>query len=94
MVPKDMNQLLVADITSIRLVRDYAYLADVLDAFSRRSVSWSLSSCFDTKPNLAALTITLDHRTVTSGLAHHFDQIAWYASNQYLGLLESENITI
>ena len=37
-----VNQLWVADITYIRLLREFVYLAVVLDAFSRRVIGWSL----------------------------------------------------
>lgn len=36
------NQLWVADITYIRLVREFVYLAVVLDAFSRKVIGWAL----------------------------------------------------
>ena len=37
-----INQLWVADITYIRLKREFVYLAVVLDAFSRKVVGWEL----------------------------------------------------
>jgi transposase InsO family protein len=37
-----LNQLLVADITFIRLRSEFIYLAAVLDAYSRRVVGWDL----------------------------------------------------
>jgi len=37
-----INQLWVADITYIRLHREFVYLAVILDAFSRRVVGWAL----------------------------------------------------
>ena len=37
-----VNQLWVADITYLRLLREFVYLAVVLDAFSRRVIGWSL----------------------------------------------------
>lgn len=94
MVLTEPNQLWVADITYIRLVRGFAYLAVILDAFSRRAVGWSLSSRIDTKLSLAALTMALDNRNVTSGLVHHSDQGVQYASSEYVDLLVSKNIII
>jgi putative transposase len=94
MVLTEPNQLWVADITYIRLVRGFAYLAVILDAFSRRVLGWSLSSRMDTKLSLAALTMALDNRTITSGLVHHSDQGVQYASSEYVALLLSKNITI
>ena len=37
-----INQLWVADITYIRLKKEFVYLAVVLDAFSRKVVGWAL----------------------------------------------------
>jgi transposase InsO family protein len=35
-----INQLRVADITYIRLLREFVYLAVILDAYSRRLIGW------------------------------------------------------
>jgi transposase InsO family protein len=37
----NINQLWVADITYIRLLREFIYLAVLLDAFSRRCIGWA-----------------------------------------------------
>jgi len=42
MRPGALDQLWVADITYVRLLDEFAYLAIVLDAFSRRVVGWEL----------------------------------------------------
>ena len=42
LVVNDVSQLWVADITYIRLLREFVYLAVILDAFSRRCIGWSL----------------------------------------------------
>src|SRR5256885_3354680 len=42
MTPRAINQLWVADITYIRLRAEFAYLAVVLDAFSRAAIGWAL----------------------------------------------------
>lgn len=88
------NQLWVADITYIRLVHGFAYLAVVLDAFSRRAIGWAISSRIDAKLSLAALTMALSSRVVTPGLVHHSDQGVQYASSDYVALLVSKNIAI
>lgn len=50
-----INQLLVADITYIHLRFDFAYLAAILDAFSRKVVGWALKNSLDHKLTLSAL---------------------------------------
>lgn len=88
------NQLWVADITYVRLVYEFVYLAVILDAFSRRAVGWALSRHIDTQLTLAALTKALETRTVEPGLVHHSDRGVQYASTEYVALLLSRDIAI
>ena len=55
MVPTGLDQLWVADITYIRLQEEFAYLAIVLDAFSRRVVGWALETHLQASLAIAAL---------------------------------------
>src|SRR5204863_7058512 len=50
-----MNQLWVADITYIRLHREFVYLAVILDAYSRKVVGWELERTLATRLPIAAL---------------------------------------
>ena len=50
-----INQIWVADITYIRLRREFIYLAVILDAYSRRCIGWAISRHIDTELTLAAL---------------------------------------
>ena len=88
------NKLWVADMTYVRLVRGFAYLAVILDAFSRRAIGWAISMHIDTKLSLAALTMALETRSLAPGLVHHSDRGVQYASSDYVALLKSKNITI
>jgi len=88
------NQLWVADITYVRLLQGFAYLAVILDAFSRRAIGWALSTHIDTSLSLAALHMALRCRITAPGLVHHSDQGVQYASDQYVELLKSKNIVI
>jgi transposase InsO family protein len=88
------NELWVADITYVRLLRGFAYLAVILDAFSRRAVGWATSTHVDTQLSLAALTMALETRTIDPGLIHHSDRGVQYASSDYVALLKSKNIVI
>lgn len=94
LVVEHPNQLWVADITYVRLVHQFVYLAVILDAFSRRAIGWALSHHIDTRLSLAALEMALQTRTVEPGLVHHSDRGVQYASMEYVALLESKNIII
>ena len=94
MVLQRPDQLWVADITYIRLVYEFVYLAVIVDAFSRRAVGWALSRHIDTSLTLAALQKALQARPVKPGLVHHSDRGVQYASTEYVALLTSHGITI
>jgi putative transposase len=83
------DQAWQADITYIRLPTGFAYLAAVIDAFSRRCVGWQLSRCIDTNLTLAALDMALSARQVEPGLVHHSDRGVQYASSAYVARLEN-----
>ena len=83
------DQAWQADITYIRLPTGFAYLAAVLDAYSRKCVGWQLSRCIDTSLTLAALDMALSSRRVEPGLVHHSDRGVQYASCAYVERLES-----
>lgn len=59
-----LDQLWIADITYIRLPREFVYLAVLLDAFSRRCIGWALERYLDTELTLAALRMALAKRAV------------------------------
>jgi putative transposase len=82
------DQAWVADITYIRLPTAFAYLACVLDAWSRRCVGWHLSRTIDTRLTLAALEQALTTRCPAPGLIHHSDRGVQYASRNYVARLE------
>jgi transposase InsO family protein len=94
LVLSNINQLWVADITYIRLLREFIYLAVVLDAYSRRCIGWALSRQIDAKLAIAALRMALATRTIESGLMHHSDRGVQYASTAYVAVLREHNIQI
>jgi Arc/MetJ family transcription regulator len=52
----------VANITYIRLHREFVFLAVILDAFSRKVVGWELDRTLAARPPIAAIGEG-DHRT-------------------------------
>ena len=82
-----INQLWVADITYIRLQREFVYLAVVLDAFSRKVVGWELDRTLAIRLPLAALQQAIVERAPGPGLVHHSDLGLQYASAEYVGVL-------
>lgn len=82
-----LDQLWVADITYIRLLREFVYLAVILDAFSRRVIGWALGRTLEDELTLVALRMALERRRPAAGLVHHSDRGVQYASHDYTRLL-------
>src|SRR5664279_436813 len=90
LVVSGVNQLWRADITYLRLLEEFVYLAVVLDAFSRRAIGWALEA----RLAVAALEMALERRRPAPGLVHHSDQGVQYASHEYGALLEAHEVQI
>ena len=56
------NQLWVADITYVAIVEGFAYVAVILDAWSRRAVGYAISRSIDVRLTLAALNAAIESR--------------------------------
>ena len=93
-VPTGINQLWVADITYIRLLCEFVYLAVVLDAFSRRVIGWELGRTMESELTVNALRKALGARRIDPGLVHHSDRGVQYASIEYTNLLKEHGIQI
>ena len=89
-----INQLWIADITYIRLSREFIYLAVILDAYSRRCIGWALSRQIDAELTLAALRMAIAERQPLSSLVHHSGRGVQYASADYVQELRDHEITI
>jgi len=86
------NHIGVADVTGIRIAKGFAYLALVMDVFTRRIVGWAISLSNDTALTLRALRMGLD--LGASPHIHHSDQGANYASDAYVNLLRARGVTM
>lgn len=94
MVLSGINQLWVADITYVRLQQEFVYVAVILDVYSRRVVSWSISRKLDSGFAQEALESALKERQPAAGLIHHSDRGVQYACGDYVKRLEASGITI
>ena len=87
-----MNQLWVADITYIRLKKEFVYLAVILDAFSRKVVGWALDRTLAARLPIAALEQAIVQRQPPPGLVHHSDRGVQYACGDYAQILQQYQI--
>ncbi len=85
------DQVWVADITYIRLRRDFVYLAVLMDVFTRSIRGWHLGRDLDQNLTLAALERAL---AVTVPTIHHSDQGVQYAATAYVQRLQGLGVTL
>ncbi|MEI7961481.1 MAG: IS3 family transposase [archaeon] len=92
-----LNEVWPADITYIYFGNnEKAYLATIIDKYSRKCLGWQLSRNIDTQLCVDALTMALNTREKMSivGLIHHSDRGSTYTSEEYTRLLKEHGITI
>jgi transposase InsO family protein len=82
-VPEAPNRSWAGDVTYIATAEGFAFLAVLLDLYSRRVVGWAMSDTNDTALALAALHRAARGRRVRRGLVHHTDRGSPYASGDY-----------
>ena len=91
------NRLWVADITYVRILTGFCYVAFITDVCTRKIVGWAVSATLHTDglPLLA-----LEHALLTSGavrsqsgLIHHSDRGAQYVSLAYSDALITAGVT-
>ena len=93
LVPSDLDQLWVADITYVRLAEEFAFLAVLLDAFSRRVIGWALDMHLRASLATTALKMAIEaRRPAPDSLIHHSDRGVQYACAEYTVLLEAHGI--
>jgi transposase InsO family protein len=93
LVPTGLDQLWVADITYVRLAEEFAFLAVLLDAFSRRVIGWALELHLRASLAIAALQMAIEERRpAPDSLMHHSDRGVQYACGEYVALLQAHSI--
>ncbi len=88
------NQLWVSDITYLRTLDGFCYLALITDAFSRKIVGYDVSNTLELDGCMRALKMALHAGSDPSDLIHHSDRGFQYCSNPYTALLKSKGIQI
>jgi putative transposase len=85
------DQVWVADITYIRLRREFVYLAVLMDVFTRCLRGWHLGRSLDQGLTLAALERAL---VVATPHIHHSDQGVQYAATAYVERLQKLHVQL
>jgi putative transposase len=84
----------VTDITYVWTREGWAYVAVLLDLFSRAVVGWAIDSSLSTALPLAALGSAVKRRRPSPGLLHHSDRGCQYTSTEYREVLANLGITV
>src|SRR5262249_54614392 len=87
------NQLSGADIPYVTVVTGFAYLAAILEAWSRRVVGYALSRSIDARLAGAALKAAISAGNPPRGCGHHSDRGSQYASEDYRAGLQKPGLT-
>lgn len=81
------NRVWVTDITYLRAVEGWLYLAAVMDLYSRKIVGWAVSQRMNTDLVLDALQQAIFRRKPQPGLIVHSDQGSQYGSFDWVNFL-------
>lgn len=88
---KRPEQVWVADITYIRLKKEFVYLAVIMDVFTRCIRGWRLGRSLEQDLTIAALRQALEHGQPE---IHHSDQGVQYAATAYVEMLKAASTRI
>ncbi len=88
------NQVWTSDITYIRTVKGFCYLALITDMYSRKIVGYDLSDSLELKGCVRALNKAIYNTKTIKGLVHHSDRGIQYCSNVYTQILKRKKIGI
>jgi putative transposase len=89
---EDPDKVWVTDITYIRTLEGFAYLAVVIDLYSRRVVGWSMQSRQTTDVVLQALLMAVWRRKPKNKVLVHSDQGSQFTSRDWASFLKHHNL--
>ncbi len=93
LIPYRTDQLWHADITYIRIVNSFVYLAALIDGFSRKIIGYGLGRTLSADLAIAALKDAISKRNIDD-VIHQSDQGIQYCSSEYIEILNDYNIAI
>lgn len=90
--PSRCDQVWVTDVTYVRTLQGWCYLAGVMDLYSRRIVGWALAKSLNTRLVVTALQSALVQRRPRAGLIVHSDRGVQFASTEFRQLLHRHRL--
>jgi transposase InsO family protein len=88
-----IDQLWCSDITYIRILNGFVYLAAIIDVYSRKIVGYAIGKTLCPELTITALKMAIATRK-TNNLIHHSDQGIQYTCKEYINILKAHHIKI
>jgi putative transposase len=91
-----INQLWVSDITYWKVAGKHLYISLITDAYSHKVVGYHLAETLESIETIKAMQMALKQlpSTLTQQLIHHSDRGVQYCCDDYVKLLQDNNIKI
>lgn len=86
------NELWYGDITYVRTWDGWAYIASVIDAFSRKVVGWAVADHYRTELVLDALRMAIARRNPPEGVIFHADRGSQYTGKDFVDFCKINNV--
>lgn len=87
------NQVWVGDITYVRTVLGWVYIAVVIELYNREVIGYAIGKQINTELVKSALSNAVGRQGMQDGLIFHSDRGSQYASKDYQKLLKKYGIT-
>jgi len=82
----------VADVTYLKVKKQWHYLSVIMDLYSRRTVGWSLDTKRTTEVTRRTLMTAIRKRRPSEGLMLHTDRGVEYLESEYQKELQRQGI--
>lgn len=93
-IPERRDQIWVSDITYIPVAGSFCYLSLITDLYSHKIVGYNLSKNLAAEGCIKSLRMALKERSASCPLIHHSDRGIQYCCNDYVKVLQDNNIAI
>ena len=90
--PSNINRVWVADITYIKVRDSYKFLSVIMDLYSRRILSWSLTDTRTTEDTAKILKRAIRERQPDEGLIFHTDRGIEFTGKGFRNVLKKHNM--
>jgi transposase InsO family protein len=88
------NEVWVSDLSYLRTVEGFLYLALITDKYSRKIVGWHVGDTLEAVGCVQALERALDQLPAGSKPIHHSDQGSQYCCHEYVKRLQERGLSI